>query len=261
MAAHWPEYLAELLGVAILVFFGTSAIIINFGSFSIVSGTIPRLFLTGLMFSTTGALVAVSPLGKLSGAHINPAVSLSFWLLKMMHHKDLVGFLIFQFAGAAIGSSLARLVWGEEFFMVNGGVTLVGSGLSVLEAFAAEIFMTFVLVISILIMLSHERTAKFTPLIVILVVTLAVVFGAQVSGTSLNPARSFGPALATNLWTNQWIYFAAPITGAILASIAYHAKVFGKMKLKTAKLFHHDSYRCIYSECRLSHDEEESWRK
>ena len=257
MFAHWSEYLAEMLGVAILVFFGTSAIIINFGSYSLVSGTIPRLFLTGLMFSTTGALVAVSPLGKLSGAHINPAVSLSFWLLKMMHHRDLAGFVLFQFAGAAIGSSIARLVWGQEFWNVNGGLTLVGSGLSVLEAFAAEIIMTFVLVISILIMLSHHQTAKFTPLIVILVVTLAVVFGAQISGTSLNPARSFGPALATSVWTDLWIYFVAPIAGALLASLAYHAKIFGKMKLRTAKLFHHDSYRCIFKDCHLSHDEED----
>jgi aquaporin Z len=92
MNLHWNEYLAEMLGTAILLFFGTSSIILNFGSSSflkqLITDQTTRHFLTGLMFAGTGSLVAISPIGRLSGGHINPAVSFSFWILKKMQNKD-----------------------------------------------------------------------------------------------------------------------------------------------------------------------------
>ncbi|MFQ5969174.1 MAG: MIP/aquaporin family protein [Nitrososphaerales archaeon] len=259
MYLHWNEYICEMLGTAILLFFGTSAIIINFGNDAfikeLISDEMARLFLTGLIFSGTAALVVISPLGKLSGGHINPAVSLPFWLLKRMHHRDLAGYITFQFIGATIGSTIALLAWGNEFWSVNGALTLPGSGISFLEAFIAETVMTFILVISILIMLSHHNTAKFTPLVVWIVIGLQVMLGAQISGTSINPARSFGPAIVTNVLQDLWIYLTAPIIGAVLAAAAHHAKIFGNLTLKTGKLFHAPSYKCIFLHCEICEKE------
>ena len=255
MHLHWNEYIAEMLGTAILLFFGTSAIILNFGNDAfikqLISDEVARLFITGLMFAGTASIVAISPLGKLSGGHINPAVSLPFWLLKKMHHRDLAGYVVFQFIGAAIGSTIAVLVWGNAFWNINGAVTLPGSGISIFEAFLAEIVMTFILIISILKMLSHHSTARFTPLMVWILIALVVLLGAQISGTSINPARSFGPLIVTNVWQDQWIYMTAPIIGGLIAAAAYRARIFGTMRLKTAKLFHTPSYRCIFLNCEI----------
>jgi aquaporin Z len=257
MNLHWNEYLAEMLGTAILLFFGTISIILNFGSSSLLKQFIPdqtaRHFLTGLMYAGTGSLVAISPCGRLSGGHINPAVSFSCWVLKKMQNKDFIGYVIFQFIGSAIGSLFAIVVWSTEFRAINGGLTLPGLGILSLEAFLAEILMTFILIISILIMLSHHRTTKLTPLLVWILVGTEVLLGYSISGTSLNPAKSFGPALVLNLWHNQWIYFTAPIIGALLATAAYSGRIFGTLELMTGKLFHTPSYRCIFLYCKERH--------
>src|SRR5207237_8498105 len=123
---HWPEYGAELLGTAFLVFAGVSAVVFDFGTGSPLAHVLPdpsiRRLITGLLFAGSGSLVAISPLGKLSGGHINPAVSLAFWMQGKMHHFDLGGYILGQFLGAIIGS--LRVVLGE-----GGGSASVGYGL------------------------------------------------------------------------------------------------------------------------------------
>jgi len=108
MRLHWNEYLSEMLGTAILLFFGTSVIVMNFGDSSpikpLISDQNARILLTGLLFAGTASLVAISPFGKLSGGHLNPSLTLSFWLLNKMHHRDLIGYVIFQFVGGVLGS-------------------------------------------------------------------------------------------------------------------------------------------------------------
>ncbi|MBW4638170.1 MAG: aquaporin [Gloeocapsa sp. UFS-A4-WI-NPMV-4B04] len=95
---HWSEYGAELLGTAFLIFVGLSAVVFNFGQGLPMEQFIPsrsiRLIITGLMFAGSGSIVAISPLGKLSGAHINPSISLAFWLQGKMHHHDICGYII-----------------------------------------------------------------------------------------------------------------------------------------------------------------------
>ena len=113
---HWFEYGAELLGTAFLVFAGVSAVVFDFGTGSPLAQVLPdtsiRRLITGLLFAGSGALVAISPLGKLSGGHINPAVSLAFWMQGKMHHFDLGGYILGQLIGAIMGSLLVVLVWG-----------------------------------------------------------------------------------------------------------------------------------------------------
>ena len=246
-----------MVGTAILLFSTTSVVIINFGNDAFIKQFIPdqfaRLFLTGVMIAGTKVLVVISPLGKRSGGHLNPAITLPFWLLKMMHRRDLVGFIAFQFIGATIGSVIAMVVWGKEFWNVGGAVILPASDIPVFIAFLAETAMTFILAIAILIMVSHHSTTKYTPLVVWVVITLEIVLGGQISGTGINPARSFGPAMITNLWQDQWVYLTAPPLGAIIAATAFHFKIFGSFRLKTGKLFHTPFYKCIFVYCVAEH--------
>ena len=128
---HWSEYGAELLGTAFLVFVGLSAVIFIFGTGSPVAQILPhtsvRLLIAGLLFAGCGALVAISPLGKLSGGNRIPAVSLAFWIQGKMHHFDLGGYISGQLLGAILGSLLLVLVWGEHAASVGYGATVPGA--------------------------------------------------------------------------------------------------------------------------------------
>src|SRR5260221_83542 len=107
---HWPEYGSELLGTAFLVFIALSAVTFNLGPGSPLAFVFPntsqRRLIAGLLLAGSGPLVAISPLGRLSGAHITPALSLAFWLQGKMHQHDLVGYMASQFLGAALGAGL-----------------------------------------------------------------------------------------------------------------------------------------------------------
>lgn len=130
---HWPEYGAELLGTAFNIFVGLSAVVFNMGQGLPMEHLIPnqsiRLLITGLLFAGSGSLVAISPLGKLSGGHINPSVSLAFWAQGKMHQHDIGGYIIAQFLSAFIGAALLVFVWGGYATSVNNGMTLPGTTL------------------------------------------------------------------------------------------------------------------------------------
>ncbi|MEC4812370.1 MAG: aquaporin [Scytonema sp. PMC 1069.18] len=254
---HWSEYGAELLGTAILVFVGLSAVVFNFAQGLPMEQLIPnrslRLLITGLMFSGTGSLVAISPLGKLSGAHVNPAVSLAFWLQGKMHLQDIGGYIIAQFLGAISGAVLLVFLWGKYAVSVNNGVTSPGLGYSLWYVFTAEVTMTAILVLAIFIFVSNRRLMRWTPLMTWLLVAIMVWLGAPISGTSLNPARSIGPAFVTWFWTDQWLYCIAPPLGAILAVWVFRLISFGQLEVLTGKLFHVPNYRCIFKNVKVPH--------
>ena len=252
---HWPEYGAEFLGTAFLLFAGLSAVILDFGTGSPVARILPdkgaRLLLTGLLFAGSGSLVAISPLGKLSGGHINPAVSLAFWLQGKMHHFDLGGYMLSQVLGAILGSLLLIAVWGGRAASVGYGVTVPGAGLPLWLVFLAEVSMTFLLVILIFHFVSSHRLMRWTPLMVWLLVALMVWLESPISGTSLNPARSIGPALVSGTWHDQWIYLFAPVIGALLAVGAFRLLTSGERDVLTGKLFHATHYRSVFMNVRM----------
>ncbi|MBN3889354.1 MAG: aquaporin [Nostoc sp. JL31] len=115
---HWREYFAEFLGAAFNIFIGLSAIVFNFGHGLPIEQLVPdssiRRLITGLIFAGSGAIVAVSPIGKLSGSHINPSVSLAFWIHGKMHLRDFVGFVIGQFLGAIAVGAFRLFTLGER---------------------------------------------------------------------------------------------------------------------------------------------------
>jgi aquaporin Z len=254
---NWSEYGAELLGTAFNILVGFSIITFNFGKGLPMEHLIPdvslRLLINGLIFAGSGTLFSISPLGKLSGSHLNPCLSLAFWLQGKMHRHDLIGYIFGQFIGAVLGAFLALVLWGNYLVSVNYCITLPGIGYPLWYVFIAEVFMTFLLVLSIFIFLSHHQLLRWTPLMVWLLVASMVWLGAPISGTSLNTARSIGPALLAWSWQNQWIYCIASPLGALTAVGVFQLIAMGEREVLTGKLFHVPNYRCIFKNVKVPH--------
>jgi aquaporin Z len=250
---HWPEYGSELVGTAWLVFIALSSLAFNFGSGSPLAIVLPnrsvRRLMTGLMLATSGPLVAISPLGKLSGAHLNPAVSLAFWLQGKMHPHDVVGYLASQLLGAVLGAGVAVLLWRERAASVHNGVTAPGIGSPIGSVFLIEMGCTCLLVLAIFLFVSSHRLMHWTPLMTWLLVALIYWQAAPISGSSLNPARSFGPAVVSWFWCDQWVYDLASPCGALLAVVLFRQlRLVGINDVLTAKMFHAPRYRCIFQQ-------------
>lgn len=243
MGLHAAEWAAEAAGTAILVLGGLSAVCLDFGPHSWVVAHIPsaslRLLITGLLFAGTGSLVAVSPFGRLSGAHLNPVVTLAFRITGRVHDHDLIGYVAAQALGAIAGTVLVRVVWGEVATAIGVGVTRPAASTSAVTALAIEALMTGILVATILGFLSHRRLAAWTPVAVWIVVALLVWRGAPYTGASLNPARSLGPALVAWKLGDLWIYFVGPALGALAVALV---AAWLRVRPLTAKLCHDARY-------------------
>jgi aquaporin Z len=245
---HWTEWTCELVGTALLLLGGLSAICLDFGPGSPVTKVIAdhsaRLLVTGLLFSGSGALVTISPLGRRSGAHLNPAVTLGFWGRGRVHRSDLVGYVVAQSVGALLGTALALALWRSTARAVKLGVTQPGHGIGTLGAAGVEAVMTAALVGTILLMTSSRSTARWTPLAVWLVVAALVWQGAPWTGTSLNPARSLAPALILPDLHSLGAYLIGPLLGSLTA-VALVAVLPG-VEPMTAKLFHDVRYQSTF---------------
>jgi aquaporin Z len=241
---HWAPWLCEFLGTFLLLAGGLSAVFLDFGPGSPVAAhlhsTSARLLLTGLMFAGTGSLVALSPLGRRSGAHLNPAVTLAFWTQRKVHPHDLAGYIVAQLAGALSAAAVLRLVWGHSARVLHLGATQPGHGFSPLDAAVLETLMTASLILMIFFFTSRARTARWTPLGNWLLVAMLVWQGAPYTGTSLNPARSLAPALLAPELANLWVYIASPCAGALVGAAVFAA--FRDTHTLTAKLFHDPRY-------------------
>jgi aquaporin Z len=254
---HWPEYGAELVGTAFLILVGLSAVVFDFGKGLPMSHLVPsgslRLLITGLIFAGSGSLVAISPFGKLSGAHINPSVSLAFLVQGKMHLHDFFGYIIGQFLGAILGEVILVLAWGSYAASVHNGMTLPGAGYPLWLVFLAETIMTFLLVFLIFVFVSSHRLMHWTPLMNWILVATMVWQEAPISGTSLNPARSFAPALLSGYWHDQWIYWIAPPLGGLLAVGVFRLLSAGERDVLTGKLFHVPHYRSVFKNVAAQH--------
>ena len=204
-----------------------------------------RLLLTGTIFAGGATLVVYSRLGQRSGAHINPAVTLAFWTLKKIPTRDALAYMLAQFLGATAAILALTLVAGSWMHSVQLGITSPGQGYTTLEAFLAEIFITFLLVTVILVCISKPTIAPRTGLLAGSLVALLVCLEAPISGTSLNPARSLSPALLLPTFKDQWIYLVGPPLGALLA-VAIAGKLGAQRKPMCAKLYHTEAYPCIF---------------
>jgi aquaporin Z len=236
---HWRIWFAEAVGTASLVLGALSAVAFVLGDGSLVgrvpAGESARLLLTGVLVGGCVFLVVVSPVGRLSGAHINPAVTLAFSVVGRVSTHDLVGYLVAQLAGALAGAYAFRRLWGSVALSVDGGVTHPTVATPV--AIGIEAGMTALLLAMIFLFLSRERLMRWTPLMLWAVVGALVWQGSPYTGTSLNPARSAGPAVAFSDLADLWLYLVAPALGALAIAVVWQHR-HPSMHPKTAKLWH-----------------------
>ncbi len=236
-------FVSEVIGTAILVLVGLSLVIFMFGTGTPMTRLIPnealRRLVTGFLFGSTGALIAISHVGKVSGAHINPAVSLGFCLMGKLDRGLAVGYILAQLLGGILGA-LPLLAWGAMGRSVVFGATAPGPGYSAVVALVGEVATTFAMVALLCLFLGFREIRRFTPALFPPLYAIMVCLEAPISGTSTNPARSLGPALISGTWQSWWIYWVGPLVGMLLA-IAI-CSVFAD-RIEVAKIYHFDSDR------------------
>lgn len=250
MRRNLSAYLSEFAGTALMLFIGVSAVAFMWAPGSpvpVVSNGALRRLLTGLMFAGGATAVVYSPLGQISGGHINPAVTIAFWRLGKVPTRDAVIYIVMQFLGAFVGAYAAGVAWGPLTTGVQYAATVPGEGYSWAGALVAETFITFLLVFTIFVCVNKPRIAPRTGLIAGTLVALLVMIEAPVTGTSLNPARTLGPAVLAPNYNALWVYFAGPVLGALIAVAAYR----GQWGAQTvcAKLYHTEKYPCPFDTC------------
>jgi len=232
-------YLSECIGTALLIGVGLSVVIFDNGDGSPVLTWIPdaatRRALTGFLFGTTGCLITLSPVGRISGAHINPTVTIAFWLRRRMSAGHALGYVLAQSAGAVIGA-LPLLLWGKMGASVGYGNTVPIPG-ELPAAFGGEVITSFLLVAGIFFFSGHRRLRRFTPFLIPPLFCVMVWAEGALSGTSTNAARSLGPAVVSDVWTAWWLYLLAPIAGGCLAVWFFKLPVLRWWKV-LPKLFH-----------------------
>jgi len=204
-----------------------------------------RRLLTGLAMGATAVAIVFSPLGKRTGAHFNPAVTLAFWRLKKVETADALGYVAFQFVGGVLGVVVAALILGHAIShpSVNYAATLPGG--SAVAAFAAEVGISFLLMSVVLRVSNHPRLGRFTGFFAGALVATFITLESPISGMSMNPARTFGSAAGARMFEFLWIYFLAPPLGMLVAAEIY-ARRLGVQSVRCAKLHHANSHRCIF---------------
>jgi aquaporin Z len=236
-------YLSEAAGTALLVLGGLSVVIFMFGAGSPMERLLPsvdlRRTITGFLFGCIGGSIALSQVGKVSGAHINPAVTLGFWLMQKLDARTALGYVCAQLAGAALGS-LPLLVWGAMGRSVDFGATIPGDGYTTVDALLGEMVTTFALVAGLCIFIGFRELRRFTPFLMPPLYAVMVPLEAALSGTSTNPARTFGPALISGRWDEWWIYWVGPIAGMVAAIVVCSSLA---RRIEVAKLYHFESDR------------------
>jgi aquaporin Z len=199
----------------------------------------------GVAMGTTAAALIYSPWGRRSGAHNNPAVTLTFFRLGKISGRDALAYITAQFVGGAAGIAAAAMLLRPWIAhpSVNYVATVPGPG-GPLLAFAAEAAISFVLMFFVLTMSSYAKAARYTGVIAALLIACFITVEAPLSGMSMNPARTLGPDLVGNVFQGLWIYFLAPPIG-MLGAAEVVARLRRRSSIRCAKLFH-DSGHCIF---------------
>ena len=230
LRTHWPEYLMEAaeLGAfmvsaalfsALLYYPASPVRIADESDFA-------RRVVIGVLMGATAIALVRSPWGRRSGAHMNPALTLTFLRLGKIAPWDAAFYVMAQFLGGVAGMVAALTLIGPALGSpeVNYVATQPGTP-GPLVAFAAEMTISFVLMLTVLSVSNTARLARFTPYFVGVLIATYITLEAPLSGMSMNPARTFGPALMSNTWKHHWIYWIGPLAGAATAAWVYERLV------------------------------------
>ena len=203
----FKKMLAEFLGTCVLVVFGCGV--------AIVSGA--DLVATSLAFGLVIVAMAYS-VGNVSGCHINPAVSFGMLVAGKMKLVEFFEYICAQFLGALAGAGILCAFFGCESGL---GANACQQGVEIWQGLLAEVILTFVFVFAILGVTSKKEFGSAAGIVIGLALTLVHLLGISITGTSVNPARSFGPALFAGTLSSYWVFLLAPLAGGILAALVY----------------------------------------
>jgi aquaporin Z len=244
---HWAEVFMEALALGLFMVsagvFGTILEAPASPVHAAIASPFARRAIMGTMMGLTAIGLVYSPWGKRSGAHMNPAFTLTFWRLGRVRRPDAIAYVAAQFLGGLGGVLLVAGLLGPAFLEppVHAIATMPGTA-GVAAAFLAEAAISFVLMLIVLALGRSPRLGPYTGLIVGLVVCLYITFEAPISGMSMNPARTLASAIPVRGWQGLWLYFTAPLVG-MLAAAELHVRVTGGAR-GCAKLFHR--FPCIF---------------
>ncbi|MBL8878562.1 MAG: aquaporin [Phycisphaerales bacterium] len=247
---HWPEYLMEagLLGGFMISACMFATLLEHPGGRGrrAVSSAFARRALTGVAMGLTAVTLIYSPWGQQSGAHMNPATTLTFFLRGKVAAWDATFYVAAQFVGGAAGVAAARFTLRDwlRHESVNHVVTTPGRH-GVAVAWIAELLIAFGMMFMVLNVSNDALLTPYTGLFAGTLVALYITFEAPLSGMSLNPARTFGSALLARHWKAFWVYLTAPVVGMLMASAAYAALPVHH-HVYCAKLDHCNDRRCIF---------------
>jgi aquaporin Z len=245
---HWPEYLMEAAGLGLfMVSAGLFATLLWYPG-SPLAEALPdgmmRRALMGLVMGLTAIAIIYSPWGQQSGAHLNPAVTLTFWRLGKVATWDAVFYAFAQFAGGALGVLMVLALLGAIFADPPVSYLATTPGAAAV-ALLAEAVISFGLMTMILFTTNTPRLMRLTGVFAGCLVALFITFEAPLSGMSMNPARTLASALPGNLWHALWIYFVGPTVGMLLA-VEFYRLIRRTPEVVCAKLNHHTHRRCIF---------------
>ncbi len=208
------KYIAEFIGTAVLVLFGTGVAVISGGN----------LVATSLAFGLSIIALAYV-IGNISGCHVNPAVSLAMLISKKLDSKDFICYVIAQILGALAGTAILYFILsntniGVTALGANGYGTLSATKITLLGALITECILTFVFIYTILGVTNDESKSSVAGIVIGLTLTFVHLIGINLTGTSVNPARSIAPAIFLGglPLTQVWVFVVSPLTGAAIAT-------------------------------------------
>lgn len=248
--SNWSLYVFEGLELAIFMLSACASTVFLFDpaypALHLLPSAVLRRALMGVAMGATAVLIIHSPMGKRSGAHFNPAITLTYLRLGKIAAWDAFFYVLFQFIGGVFGVAVAAIFLGSSLAKptVDYAVTVpgrYGTG----AAFFAEIFMAALLMGVVLWMTNQVSLANYTSYSVGVLIALYVLFFAPVSGFSINPARTTGSAVFANVWTAGWVYFTAPLVGMLGAAELYFQS-YGADRILCAKLHSDQKYPCPF---------------
>lgn len=223
MTEDLKAYASEFFGTAILMIAGISAVSLNFGEQAYLASLIPnetvRLALAGAGFGLGVVVVVYSALGQTSGGHLNPALTIAFWMQGKIETKKLAPYIASQCLGSLAGTWIVAMMLPTLSSSVGHGVTSVAEGISSGVAILLEALLVMILIIMIFWMTACHDRSRYTGLAVLIYLMIFVPLVAPLTGTSVNPARSIGPAVYSGNYTDLFVYLVGPLTGAVAGTL------------------------------------------